>query len=145
MRKRVASTPREITLRAFLESATAPLDARLDVAKRLLTAVARVHENDHVHGRLDLDAVRLVGVRSYRIVLPGDDAPRSGVRDTRYSPPEGGSSIRGDVFALGLILDVLLNGAPESVRAVVAVMRDPDPHARYANATVAMCALARAT
>lgn len=145
MRKPGTHPQREITLRAFLESSAAPLDVRLDVSKRLLTALARLHEGERVHGRLDPESIRLSGVRSYRIVLASDDSPRSGARDTRYSPPEGGASLRGDVYALGSILAELLDDAPASVHAVVSVMRDEDPHSRYANATVAMCALARAT
>jgi hypothetical protein len=145
MRKSIAHTSREVTLRAFLEDRAAPLDVRIDVAKRLLTAIARMHERDVVHGRLDPDAIRLTGVRSYRIVIGVDDAPSSGLRDTRFSPPEGEPTLRGDVFALGAILAELLTDAPPSIVRVVAVMTERDPLARYANAQVAMCALARAT
>ena len=138
---------RETTLRAVLDdlSRAAPLDARLDIAKRLLTAVARLHERERVHGCLDPSAIRLRGVRSFRVALtPDDEEPQSGIRDTRYAPPEGERSMHGDVYALGAILRELLVDAPPTVMAVLDVMVETNPQARYATAQVAMCAFARA-
>lgn len=143
MRKSIAR--RDVTLRAFLDASRSSLDVRLDIAKRLLTVVARMHERARVHGRLGLDTVRLSGVRSFRVdVSLDDDPPSSGTRDKRFTPPEGEPSLRGDVFALGTILSELLGAElPSSLAAITRVMTDPDPMARYASAQVAMNALSR--
>jgi hypothetical protein len=147
MRKSNAHAAREVTLRSLMERAegqSPPLDTRIDVAKRLLTAIARMHERQRVHGSLDPSAIRLSGVRSFRVdVIGEDDAPASGIRDTRYAPPEGERSMHGDVYSVGLILGELLADAPVALRTVIAVMTERDPQARYANAQVAMCAFAR--
>lgn len=147
MRKLNAHAARVVTLRSLLERADGPLpplDARIDLAKRLLTTIARMHERQRVHGWLDPSAIRLSGVRSFRVELSGDDeAPGSGIRDKRYAPPEGDRSEHGDVYALGRILRELLPDAPAAVDAVISVMVEHERGARYANAHVAMCAFAR--
>lgn len=143
MRKSNAPASREVSLWSLRKERSISLDARMDVAKRLLTTIARMHERRLVHGRLEPSTIQLRGVRSFRVTVSVDEAPSSGVRDLRYSPPERDASMLGDVFALGVILGELLDDAPEGVRAVLAVMTDPNPAARYASAQVAMNAFAR--
>jgi hypothetical protein len=143
MRKSNAQASREVTLWSLRNEPNVSLDARIDVAKRLLTAIARMHERKLVHGRLEPSAIRLRGVRSFRVEVSVDEAPSSGVRDLRYTPPERDSSMLGDVYALGVILGELLDDAPESLRSVLSVMIEANPTARYASALVAMNAFAR--
>lgn len=139
-----SSNAEQRTLFSLCQAPSVTLEARIDVAKRLLTAIARLHERGHVHGRLDPSSIRIAGVRSFRVDVSVDEIPSSGPRDLRYAPPERDASTLGDVYALGVILGELLHDAPESIRAIVSIMSDSDPNARYASAQVAMNALARA-
>jgi len=143
-----ARAARRMTLREYLDAPRAPLAARIDLAKRLLTAVGRLHDRGRVHGRLDPRFIVLEGARSFRIeVRVDDDAPMSGIRELRLSAPEGDASARGDVYVLGVLLRELLEDEqlPQPIATLVEVMAHKDPHERYANAHVAMCALVRAT
>lgn len=139
---------RRMTLREYLDGPRAPLAARIDLAKRLLTAVGRMHDRGRVHGRLNPRLIVLEGARSFRIeVRLDDDAPMSGTRELLLSAPEGDASMRGDVYVLGRLLRELLDDEqlPQPISRLVEVMAHKDPHERYANAHVAMCALVRAT
>jgi hypothetical protein len=137
-----------LTLRAYLDGPRSALPARIDIAKRLVTAVARLHERGDVHGHLDPSAIILIGTRTHKIELRTDDEepPVSGMRDMRYRAPELEASPRGDVFALGAILRQLLDdpALPCRIERVLSVMTEHEPSARYVNAQVAMCAFARA-
>jgi hypothetical protein len=137
-----------MTLRDYLNGPRAPIAARIDLAKRVLTAFGRLHDRGRVHGRIDASLILLEGARSFRIeVRLDEDEPHSGLRDVRMRAPEADATPRGDVYALGLLLRELLadDELPEGIARLVDLMAAADPNERYANAHVAMCALVRAT
>jgi hypothetical protein len=139
---------RRVTLREYLDAPRTALGSRIDLAKRLLTAVGRLHDRGRVHGRIDPQNILLEGARSFRVeVRLEDEAPISGLREVRYRAPEIEPTTRDDVHALGLILRELLQDdeLPEPIARFVEVMASSEPFERYANAHVAMCALVRIT
>jgi hypothetical protein len=149
MRKAAAARAlRRVTLREYLDEPRPPLAARIDLAKRLLTAFGRIHDRGRVHGRIDPRFIVLEGARSFRVeVRSEDDPPLSGMREVRARPAMIEPTARGDVYALGLLLRELFEGEelPDGIARVVTIMTDPNPVERYANAHVAMCALVRVT
>jgi hypothetical protein len=148
LKARAAQAPRRITLRDYLDGPRAPLGARVDLAKRLLTAFGRMHDRGRVHGRIDPRDIVLEGARSFRVEIRiEEEAPQSGLRQVQYRSPEIEPTARGDVYSLGLLLRELFSGddLPEGIARLVDIMAAPEPIERYANAHVAMCALVRIT
>jgi len=127
------------SLRAYLRRERAPLVERLDLAKRILAAVARRHEAGRPAGRLDPDTVFLTGVRSFRVDL--EDAPQSGVRRRGTSDNADDWAVS-DVRAVGALLAELLDDQdlPAGPARVVAAMSS---ETTYADARLAMNAFAR--
>jgi eukaryotic-like serine/threonine-protein kinase len=88
------------------------------ICRDVLSALSYIHD---VHGIVHRDVkpanILLEGNRalltdfgSAARVAPGADAPPSLGRSPLYEPPEGQSTVRGDLYALGMTLFEMLNG-----------------------------------
>ncbi len=133
------------TLGAYLRREPSLLSARLELAKRILAAVARRHELGQPAGRLDRETILLQGVRSLRVEL-ADDGPSSGVRRRNARNAREGMEgwAVGDVRALGRVLGLLLadEDLPAAAARVIATMQSDV--APYADARLARDAFIRA-
>lgn len=141
MRNESAVDRSRCTLRDYLRREPALLSERLDIAKRILAAVARRHESGRPAGRIDLDTITLAGVRSFRVDLT-DDGPVSGLR-RRGAGEDLDNWAVNDVRALGQVLVELLTHPdlpPGPARVLASMTSDTDP---YGDARLAMNAFAR--
>ena len=104
------------------QSKPAPVGQLLAIAQQILFALHSLHERGLLHGGLNTSAIRLdrlghplltrIGVRT---ALDASLAENRWATDAglRLVPPEGGLSVAGDVFGMGLTLYTILAGAGE--------------------------------
>jgi eukaryotic-like serine/threonine-protein kinase len=125
-------------LDAFLGSETA-LPARLRILEKVCDAVAFAHERGMVHCDLKPQNVMVgefgeVWVMDWGVARAlGAAGPSAGT--PRYMPPENSIDQRGDIFALGRLLeDLLPTGPPRPLAAIARRASAASPEDRYATA-----------
>jgi eukaryotic-like serine/threonine-protein kinase len=104
---------------------------RLRLFARICEPVAFAHANGVVHRDLKPENV-MVGEFGAVLVMDWGVANIAGTPG--YMPPERSRDARSDVYALGAILNVLVEEPPRALRAIVARATAHDPGQRYAGA-----------
>jgi serine/threonine protein kinase len=120
-----------------LDEYTAALPEALRLVARLCEPVAFAHARGILHGDLKPENVMLGSFGEVQVLDWGVGRILAGTEG--YMSPEqafGSADARSDIFALGKILEFLLDGrtAPKPVRAIVRKATEPDREARYQSA-----------
>jgi hypothetical protein len=122
------------TLAERLERGPLGEAAALALARRLAGALAEIHRLGGAHG--DVKPANVVLERGAPAAARLVDAGAGGQGSEGFRAPEGAGGARGDVFALGRVVEAC--GGPA---AVVAVLCDPDPARRPEDGEAARRAL----
>jgi len=131
-----------------------PLADRLTLFNRILDAMAFAHAHDIVHRDLKPENVMVGGfgevyVMDWGVAQDGAaDGEQTIVGTPGFMPPEqehgGGVDRRADIFALGALLELLVNEDPSAaLRAIATKARHADPDARYQSVEALSADLAR--
>jgi serine/threonine protein kinase len=129
------------------------LSGRLSIFERMVEAVAFAHHEGIVHRDLSVSNVMIGsfgevlvldwGVAQLASAASSPAAPRIGTRG--FMAPEREATPRTDVFSLGAILTVLIDGLdpPKRLRAIAAKCQAATPADRYSDASALADDLAR--
>jgi serine/threonine protein kinase len=157
VRGRLPDQYQAFTLRGLMDLQDVPFNAAVEIVRRILKGLARLHELDLLHRDVKPSNIvfvnrnpKLADIGIVASGAPGQTPGRS-IGTPRYMPPDRAKDKTADVFAAGKILDELIDPRPgagvrqpspdvsewdvERVRAVIGRACAPDGVDRYATAS----------
>jgi serine/threonine protein kinase len=113
IRDQIPADYRPLTLQTIIEDRRLKVDATLEIIRRLLCGLARLHELDLVHR--DVKPSNIVFVNGYPKladigILTAHPSKGKLIGTPRYMPPDRVMDQTGDVYAIGKVLHEMLAG-----------------------------------
>lgn len=102
------------TLREHLEADGPSVKLSKQVGRDVLNALQSIHERDIAHCDIKPTNIKLVDGRGAVLfdfsIAASEEADRSSAKTPAYAPPENGTTIRRDIFSVGVLMHELATG-----------------------------------